>query len=51
VLANHPWDEPLAKITELNEAYRFPLVTPVIGEIVKLDEADQPFRQWWVGVQ
>ncbi len=51
VLANHPWDEPLAKITELNQAYHFPLVTPMIGEIVKLDEVNQPFRQWWVGVK
>jgi L-ascorbate metabolism protein UlaG (beta-lactamase superfamily) len=51
VLANHPWDEPLAKITELNQAYHFPLVTPMIGEMVKLDEVNQPFRQWWVGVK
>jgi L-ascorbate metabolism protein UlaG (beta-lactamase superfamily) len=51
VLANHPWDEPLAKITELNQAYHFPLVTPMIGEIVRLDEVDQPFKQWWVGVK
>jgi L-ascorbate metabolism protein UlaG (beta-lactamase superfamily) len=51
VLANHPWDEPLVKITELNKAYHFPLVTPMIGELVRLDETNQSFKQWWVGVK
>jgi L-ascorbate metabolism protein UlaG (beta-lactamase superfamily) len=51
VLANHPWDEPLVKITELNKAYGFPLVTPMIGEVVDLDNINQPFTQWWAGVR
>jgi L-ascorbate metabolism protein UlaG (beta-lactamase superfamily) len=50
VLANHPWDEPLVKITELNKEYNFPLVTPMIGETVNLNDPDQQFRQWWVGL-
>ncbi len=51
VLANHPWDEPLSRITELNEGYGFPLVTPMIGEPVYLDRPEQKFSRWWVGLQ
>lgn len=50
-LSIHPWDEPLSKLTELNKTYKFPLVTPVIGAIVDLDDANQKFEQWWVGVK
>ena len=50
VMANHPWDEPLIKITELNKEYNVPLITPIIGEIVQLENINQPFRQWWAEV-
>jgi L-ascorbate metabolism protein UlaG (beta-lactamase superfamily) len=49
-LANHSWDEPLTKLTELNKSYNFPLVTPIIGEIVNLKDTTQQFKQWWVGL-
>jgi L-ascorbate metabolism protein UlaG (beta-lactamase superfamily) len=45
-LAHHPWDEPLIKITELNNN-NIPLVTPVIGQIVNLRDDNQQFDQWW----
>lgn len=48
-LAAHPWDEPLVKLTELNKSYNIPLATPMIGEIVNLDDPSQQFKQWWVG--
>lgn len=51
VLANHPWDEPLTRITELNKAHGIPLVTPMIGELVDLDDPGQRFTQWWVGLE
>lgn len=51
VLGNHPWDEPLTKITELNKAYGFPLVTPIVGEVVNLNDERQAFKQWWVGLK
>ena len=49
VMANHPWDEPLIRITEANKnaVHSIPLVTPVIGEKVFLKEANQIFREWW----
>lgn len=49
-LANHPWDEPLTKVTELNKN-RIPLVTPIIGELVYLNDEHQPFKQWWTGLE
>jgi len=48
-MANHPWDEPLKRISELNRN-TIPLVTPIIGELVNLDSAHQQFREWWVDV-
>lgn len=50
-LSTHPWDEPLIRITELNKAYGFPLVTPLIGEMVNLDDPTQQFEQWWKNVK
>lgn len=48
-LANHAWDEPLKRVTELNqnESNPIPLVTPMIGELVELKNEKQQFQQWW----
>lgn len=53
VLANHPWDEPLMRVTELNSisADPMPLVTPIIGELVFLHDETHIFKPWWVGVR
>lgn len=52
MLAQHPWDEPLKKITELNQQRQdpLPLVTPMIGQVVNLDDSAQVFTSWWEGV-
>ncbi len=50
MLAQHPWDEPLNKISTLNQSINLPLVTPKIGEIVRLDDPDQKFEAWWKGL-
>ncbi|WP_348798194.1 MBL fold metallo-hydrolase [Flavobacterium adhaerens] len=52
-LANHAWNEPLKKITELNSALEnpFPLVTPKIGELVELQNEKQEFQQWWKNIK
>lgn len=50
-LANHPWDEPLKTISELNEKENpIALVTPKIGEIVNLNDSTQSFTKWWENV-
>lgn len=46
-LANHPWDEPLEKITTLNKEINLNLLTPLIGERVNLKDGSQIFSQWW----
>ena len=51
VLGFHSWDEPLVKITELNETHNIPLVTPMIGEQVNLNDEKQPFKQWWTEIE
>ncbi|MCX2472829.1 MBL fold metallo-hydrolase [Pedobacter sp. MC2016-05] len=51
ILANHPWDEPLVKITALNKVTKISLVTPMIGEFVYLKKPNQIFKPWWVGVK
>lgn len=46
-LAMHPWNEPLQKVSKFNEEYKIPLVTPIIGEKVLLDNEEQTFTPWW----
>jgi len=50
VMANHPWDEPLQKVTALNKL-NVPLITPIVGELVYLKDSTQQFSQWWEGLQ
>ena len=47
VLAMHPWDEPLNRISKLAEENSLPLVSPIIGELVDLDNPEQEFTKWW----
>ena len=49
-LAKHPWDEPLKKAAEFSKGKNYRLATPVIGEIVWLNNPSQQFKQWWVGL-
>ncbi|MEO6548738.1 MAG: hypothetical protein ABIN94_12085 [Ferruginibacter sp.] len=49
-MANHAWDEPLTKITELNKLVNLPIITPLIGEPVNLRDASQIFSEWWKNV-
>jgi L-ascorbate metabolism protein UlaG (beta-lactamase superfamily) len=46
-MANHRWDEPLLQLTELNKKINIPLITPMIGERVDLNDPQQSFRHWW----
>lgn len=49
-LGGHPWDEPLVKLTELSGKARLPLVTPLIGQPVDLNDSTQAFTKWWQGL-
>ena len=43
----HPWDEPLNEVSNFNKENPIPLVTPVIGEKVNLNDSTQTFTKWW----
>lgn len=46
VLANHNWNEPLSKITELAENIKINLFTPLIGEKININ-SEKVFPKWW----
>ncbi len=46
-LAKHAWYEPLDNIANAAEAAGLPLITPMIGEPVYLNDTTQTFRKWW----
>jgi L-ascorbate metabolism protein UlaG (beta-lactamase superfamily) len=47
VLGNHPWYEPLELITQNNAKENLNIITPLIGELVDLNNANQAFSTWW----
>lgn len=49
-LANHPWSEPLIKVKENAAKINLPVITPMIGEKVELDNDTQQFKDWWQGL-
>ncbi len=50
-LGKHAWDEPLIRTGELSASQPYRVATPMIGEVVYLDNPSQPFREWWKGVK
>ncbi len=51
MLAQHPWDEPLIRTSTLADEAGIPLVTPMIGEVVRLTDSTQVFKHWWEGLK
>lgn len=45
-LAQHPWDEPLNKVSE-NKKENYKLQTPAIGEKFPLDDENYETGKWW----
>ncbi|WP_435355107.1 MBL fold metallo-hydrolase [Emticicia sp. SJ17W-69] len=50
-LGNHPWDEPLNRVSNAAEKENFPIITPIIGQKVNLGDSTQTFGKWWKNVQ
>ena len=48
-LANHDWDEPIIKICKNAAIENLPLITPMIGEKVNLNE-EYTVVEWWKNV-
>ena len=50
-LAQHDWDEPILKVTEIAAANNLLTITPMIGETVHLKNKTQHFERWWEGIK
>jgi len=50
-LGLHSWDEPIIRVTTAAEKQHMPLVTPLIGEKVNLNDTTQVFTKWWEGLE
>jgi L-ascorbate metabolism protein UlaG (beta-lactamase superfamily) len=50
-LGNHPWDEPLKRVSELHEKETFHLITPIIGEKVMIGDTTRIFDRWWENIE
>lgn len=48
-LAFHPWYEPLERITALAKDAGIELVTPIVGEPIKLNNKTE-YKPWWQGL-
>lgn len=50
-LARHAWDEPFQRITAASTGRSYRLLTPRIGEPVRLGDAQQHFTKWWQDIR
>lgn len=48
-LANHDWDDPIIRVAAESERKGMPLLHPLIGEKVSLEEMGV-FERWWEGI-
>ncbi len=46
-IANHAWDDPYKRIAAASEDKSYRLLTPIIGEAVRIGDATQTFSRWW----
>ena len=46
-ISYHSWDDPFRRFVTAGEGKPFRLVTPEIGEVVRLDDTHQAFPHWW----
>ncbi len=46
-IAQHAWDEPFARIDAASEGRPYRLVTPMIGEPLRIGDSGQRFARWW----
>lgn len=49
-IAHHSWDDPLKRITVASEHNPYRLLTPIIGQVVDLNNPTQVFSPWWKDV-
>jgi L-ascorbate metabolism protein UlaG (beta-lactamase superfamily) len=50
-LARHTWKDPLEHISRTAEQEGFNLITPMLGELVYLNDFTQEFTKWWEDIE
>lgn len=50
-IAAHTWDAPFIRMVKASAGKPFRLLTPKIGEPVRIGDAEQHFSHWWEGMQ
>ncbi len=50
-LGKHPWYEPLDNISGAAERNSLNLLTPMIGEVVHLNDTTEVFKKWWSTIE
>jgi len=48
-LALHAWDEPIERVTKEAHRLNVPIIHPMIGEVVDLDDSGVQ-AEWWKGI-
>jgi hypothetical protein len=46
-LAIHAWDEPIIRVSKAAKERNMPLLHPLIGEVVKLNQNTNASVAWW----
>jgi len=46
-LSNHAWDDSIIRVDKAATEKNMPLLTPMIGEQVNIDDDSQSFSHWW----
>lgn len=50
-LGNHDWDEPIKRVTKTAKQVGIAYKTPMIGELLHLDNHEQVTNEWWKGLK
>ena len=46
-IAYHSWDDPVRRLSDASRGKIYRFLTPMIGELVDLNDGQQSFSRWW----
>ncbi|MCI7599774.1 MAG: MBL fold metallo-hydrolase [Megasphaera sp.] len=50
-LSMHSWQEPYERLEQASQGKNYRLLTPKIGELVRIGDASQTFTKWWKAME
>ena len=50
-LSMHDWNEPIIQVADISKQTNMPLITPMIGQAVNLNDTVNSFSNWWQNVR